>query len=78
MEPFPANSVAVEWEFRCHGREIPGHPWDWRCRSREGVVVAKSKGYFKSLREAVADASMNGFQYESAAGGDESLMTPAS
>ena len=65
MEPFPSTAVAVEWEFRCHGKAKPGHPWDWRCRSRDGEVVATSTGYFKSLREAVADASTNGFLHES-------------
>ena len=61
MEPFPITAVAVEWEFRCRGKQVPGHAWDWRCRSKEGSVVATSKGYFKSLREAVADASSHGF-----------------
>ena len=61
MEPFPINAVAVEWEFRCHGKEVPGRPWDWHCRSKEGAIVAKSVGYFKSLREALADAATHGF-----------------
>lgn len=61
MEPFAINAVAVEWEFRCHGKDVPGHPWDWRCRSRDGTVVATSDGYFRSLREAVADATARGF-----------------
>jgi hypothetical protein len=65
MEPFPSSAVAVEWEFRCHGKEVPGRPWDWRCRSKEGSLVAKSKGSFRSLREAVADAGLHGFSYES-------------
>jgi hypothetical protein len=64
MEPFPNNAVAVEWEFRCNSKEIPGSPWDWRCRSREGSIVALSKGFFRSLHEAVADAKHNGFPYE--------------
>ena len=64
MEPIPTAAIAVEWEFRCHGSEVPGRPWDWRCRSRDGEVVAKSKGYFRSLREAVADAGSNGFLCE--------------
>jgi hypothetical protein len=64
MEPFPTNAVAVEWEFRCNSTEIPGRPWNWRCRSREGSVVAKSKSFFRSLDEAVADAKYNGFRYE--------------
>jgi hypothetical protein len=64
MEPFPSNAVAVEWEFRCQGTEFPGRPWDWRCRSREGLVVAKSNGHFRSLREAIADAGSHGFSYQ--------------
>jgi len=64
MEPFPNNAVAVEWEFRCHGDATPGQPWEWRCRSKEGSIVAKSKNRFRSLREALADAAMNGFSYE--------------
>lgn len=63
MEPFPSNAVAVEWEFRCHGKEEPARPWDWRCRSNEGSLVAKSKSSFRSLREAVADAGLHGFSY---------------
>ena len=64
MEPFPSNAVAVEWEFHCQRTDFPGRPWDWLCRSREGSVVAKSKGCFSSLREAVADAGSHGFSYE--------------
>jgi hypothetical protein len=64
MEPFPNNAMAVEWEFRCNGKEVPGRPWDWRCRSSEGSIVALSKGFFRSLHEAVADAKHNGFPYE--------------
>jgi hypothetical protein len=63
MEPFPSNAVAVEWEFRCHGKEVPARPWDWRCHTKEGELIAKSKGSFKSLREAVADAGLHGFSY---------------
>lgn len=69
MEPIEINAVVIEWEFRCHGKEIPGRPWDWRCRSREGLIVAASKGYFRSLREAIADAASNGFVYETAGDG---------
>jgi hypothetical protein len=65
MEPFPSNAVAVEWEFRCQGKEVPARPWDWRCRSKEGSLVAKSKSSFRSLREAVADAGLHGFSYVS-------------
>ena len=63
MEPIPINALAITWEFRCHGSEVPGHPWSWRCRSRDGAVVARSYGFFKSLREAVADANNHGFRY---------------
>ena len=69
MEPFPSNAVAVTWEFRCHGTGRPGYPWAWRCRSKEGTVVAESRGYFSTLREAVADAGSHGFSDTSAAGG---------
>ena len=64
MDPFPANAVAVEWEFRCHAKEIPTRAWDWSCRAKDGSVVSKSNVSFRSLREAVADASLNGFSYE--------------
>jgi hypothetical protein len=64
MEPFPSNAVAVEWEFRCHAKEIPTRAWDWCCRSKEGSIVSKSSGSFRSLREAVADASLHGFSYD--------------
>ena len=64
MEPFPNIAVAVTWEFRCHGKEIPGDPWAWHCRSREGSIVASSKKYFQSLRQAIADARHHGFQYD--------------
>jgi len=63
MEPFPDNAVAVEWEFRCTGREVAGPSWEWRCRARDGAVVAKSRVTFRSLREAISDAVGNGFQY---------------
>ena len=63
MEPFPSYAVAVEWEFRCRGNEVPARPWDWRCHSKEGSLVAKSKRSFASLREAVADAGLHGFSY---------------
>jgi len=63
MEPFPNNAVAVEWEFRCNSKEVPGRPWDWQCRSREGSIVAKSKRFFQSLNDAVTDAQRNGFRY---------------
>lgn len=63
MEPFPGNAVAVQWEFRCDGKDLPAQPWHWCCRSREGLVVATSKGYFRSLHEAVGDANKNGFRY---------------
>jgi hypothetical protein len=66
MDPFPNNAVAVEWEFRCHSREVPGHPWDWRCRTKDGALVSKSLVQFKSLRHAVTDAIANGFQYDPA------------
>ena len=61
MEPFALSAVAVEWEFRCHGKAVPGHPWRWRCRSKDGTVVATSKSSFRSLRDAVEDAGRNGF-----------------
>ncbi|HEV7799480.1 MAG TPA: hypothetical protein VGP15_00260 [Burkholderiales bacterium] len=64
MEPFPINAIAVQWEFRCHGGEVPGRPWNWHCRSKEGTIVASSQGYFKSLHEAVVDANKHGFRYE--------------
>jgi hypothetical protein len=64
MEPFAINAGPGEWEFRCHSKEVPGHPWDWQCRLKDGSVVARSKGYFRSLHEAVADAVANGFTYE--------------
>ena len=64
MEPFPSNAVAVEWEFRCQGAELAGRPWDWRCRSKDGSIVAISRTYFSSLREAIADAGSHGFSHE--------------
>jgi len=64
MEPFAITAIAVQWEFRCHGDEVPGTPWNWQCRSPEGCVVARSSGFFKSLHEAVADANRHGFRYE--------------
>ena len=64
MDPFPNNAVAVEWDFRCHGGRALGHSWDWRCRTRDGALVAKSLVHFKSLHDAVTDAIANGFQYE--------------
>jgi hypothetical protein len=64
MEPFPINAIAVQWEFRCQGDAVPGHPWIWHCRSREGTIVAKSKDHFRSLHDAVADANKHGFRYE--------------
>lgn len=63
MKPLLKTAGAVEWEFRCHSKEVPGHPWDWQCRSGDGTVLAKSKSYFRSLNEAVADAGTNGFGY---------------
>jgi hypothetical protein len=65
MEPFPTTAVAVKWEFRCYNKEVSGHAWEWRCRSSEGVLVAKSREYFPSLRHAIANAKTNGFTYES-------------
>jgi hypothetical protein len=65
MEPFATTAVAVEWEFRCHNKEVPGRRWEWSCKSREGALVAKSNGYFPSLREAIADANTKGFAYRS-------------
>jgi hypothetical protein len=64
MEPIPINALAVTWEFRCHGNEVPGHPWNWHCRSRDGAIVARSQVFFRSLQEAVADANNHGFRYE--------------
>jgi len=64
MKPFPTNAAAVEWEFRCNGKGPPGHSWEWRCRVRDGAIVAKSLVAFKSLRDAISDAVGNGFQYE--------------
>ena len=63
MEPFPTTAVAVEWEFRCQRKEIPDAGWTWQCKSKEGVLVAKSAGTFRSLREAMADARSKGFTY---------------
>jgi hypothetical protein len=64
MKPFSGNEVAVQWEFRCQSKERPDTPWDWRCCSREGAVVASSKNHFRSLRAAVHDASQNGFSFD--------------
>lgn len=64
MEPIPINALAVTWEFRCHGGKVPGLPWAWRCRSRDGAIVARSQDFFRSLHEAVADAIDHGFRYE--------------
>jgi hypothetical protein len=64
MEPIQINAIAVTWEFRCHGSDVPGHPWAWRCRSKDGEVVAGSTRFFKSLHEAVTDANNHGFRYE--------------
>jgi hypothetical protein len=61
MEPIPINALAVTWQFRCHGSEVPGHPWAWHCRSRDGEIVARSQGFFKSLHAAIADAESHGF-----------------
>jgi hypothetical protein len=63
MDPFPNNAVAVEWEFRCHGSELPGRPWEWHCRAKDGTTVAQSLAPFRSLREAITDAITHGFQY---------------
>ena len=68
MEPFPNTAVAAEWEFRCHGKEVPGHPWDWQCRAKDGTIVAMSGSYFKTLREAVTNAASAGFQFDNANG----------
>lgn len=73
MEPFPINAVAVQWEFRCHGKAGPGQPWEWRCRARDGALVARSQRSFRSLREAVADAGAHGFQ----SGGEASTLSSA-
>jgi hypothetical protein len=64
MEPIAINAIAVTWEFRCHSSEIPGLPWTWQCRSKDGEVVARSPRFFKSLREAVEDANVHGFRYD--------------
>lgn len=64
MEPIQISAIAATWEFRCHGNEVPGQPWAWHCRSKEGEVVARSRRFFKTLHEAVADANMHGFRYE--------------
>lgn len=37
-------------------------PWEWRCRGADGALLAQSQGSFRTLRDAVADASANGFQ----------------
>jgi hypothetical protein len=63
MEPFRTNAVAVTWEFRCHGAEAPGRSWDWQCKSKEGLSVARSTARFRSLSEAIADARVRGFSY---------------
>ena len=68
MEQYSHNAIAVQWEFRCHGNDMPAHAWEWKCRSREGTIVAKSKASFKSLRDAIRDAEQNGFQYRLQAG----------
>jgi len=64
MEPFPTNAVAIEWEFRCRSREFPELPWDWRCKARDGSLVAKSGGRFRSFAGALSDAKMKGFSYD--------------
>jgi len=63
MEPFVTNAIAVEWEFRCQSKETPTEPWEWRCSARDGSLVAKSSGRFRSLTEALADATLRGFSY---------------
>jgi hypothetical protein len=61
MEPIPTLAVAVQWEFRCHGRERPEGAWDWQCRSKEGSILARSRKSFRSLQEALTDAQEHGF-----------------
>jgi hypothetical protein len=67
MKPLPTSAVAVQWHFRCDGSKLPDHSWTWLCRSKEGFVLAKSSGPFRSLREAIADAESNGFVHRPAA-----------
>lgn len=64
MEPFPTNAVAIEWEFRCLSREFPVLPWDWRCKARDGSLIAKSGVRFRSFAEALSDAKTKGFSYD--------------
>jgi hypothetical protein len=61
MEPYPTNAVAVQWEFSCRGSDKPEGAWGWRCRSKEGAILAASHGCFRSLRDALADAKQHGF-----------------
>ena len=63
MEPIAINALAVMWEFRCHGSQVPALSWSWRCRSPDGEIVAASQVFFRSLHEAVADAMKHGFHY---------------